>query len=184
MQLKYGAEVPFIRPSAIATDAAMDIGFIMHALLWFAEHENNVPDYLVHLRPTSPFREPKIIDQAIEKIKNTPYATSLCSATEVAHPPCKYFKMNDDETFSGLMGEEFVSLPRQICPKAYQGNGYVDVLKGQRILETGNLYGDKRLSFITKSCGDIDLEEDFNILLHGNLTNNLIFQKLINYSVK
>lgn len=171
---KYGAEVPFLRPSAIATDRAMDIGFIMHALLWFAEHNNIVPEYLVHLRPTSPFRDPQVIDQAIEKIVNTPHATSLCSATEVAHPPCKYFKLNEDETFSGLMGEEFVSLPRQVCPKAYQGNGYVDILKGQRILETGNLYGDKRLAFLTDICGDIDSENDYHTLSESHISSVLL----------
>lgn len=153
---KYGAEVPFLRPAVISTDTAQDIGFLMHALLWLAEHEGRVPSLIVHLRPTSPDRDPSIMDQAIEKFLEHPEATSLCSAHEVAHPPCKYFTLNADGTFSGLMGEEFMSLPRQQCPKAYQGNGYIDILRSQQILDQGCLYGSQRLSFITAHCTDID----------------------------
>ena len=167
---KYGAEAPFIRPAVIATDNAQDIGFIMHTLLWLAEHEGYVPELLVHLRPTSPLRDPTLIDTAIKKLQNHPEATSLCSAHEVAHPPCKYFKLNTDDTFSGLMGEEYISLPRQKCPKAYQGNGYVDVLRSQYILETGKLYGTKRLAFITPDCGDIDNKSDFSKLLENSIS--------------
>lgn len=160
----YGAETPFIRPAVISTDASQDIGFIIHALLWFAEHEGNIPDILVHLRPTTPLRDPAVIDKAIEKFRDCSCATSLCSAHKVVHPPCKYFKLNDDGTFSGLMGEEMISLPRQECPQAYQSNGYVDILKSQRILETGNLYGTKRIAFITPFCTDIDCHDEFDLI--------------------
>lgn len=172
---KYGAEVPFLRPTIISTDAAQDIGFLFHALLWLAEHEGKVPSLVVHLRPTSPNRHPEIMDQAIEKFLEHPEATSLCSAHEVAHPPCKYFTLNTDGTFSGLMGEEFMSFPRQKCPKAYQGNGYIDILRTKQILETGNLYGTKRLAFLSPQCGDIDNETDLKAanMLSTHLSNLL-----------
>lgn len=173
---KYGAETPFLRPAVISTDTAQDVGFIFHTLLWLAEHEGRVPSIIVHLRPTSPNRNPKIMDQAIEKFLNYPEATSLCSAHEVAHPPCKYFSLNTDDTFSGLMGEEFISFPRQQCPKAYQGNGYIDILRAKQVLETGNLYGTKRLAFLSPQCGDIDNETDLQSVneLSTHLSNSLL----------
>lgn len=157
----YGAEVPFLRPAVLSTDTAQDIGFLFHTLLWLAENEGKIPSIIVHLRPTSPNRDPKIMDQAIEKFLEHPEATSLCSAHEVTHPPCKYFTLNANGTFSGLMGEEFMSFPRQQCPKAYQGNGYIDILRGKQIIETGNLYGAKRLAFFTPPCSDIDEISEF-----------------------
>ena len=157
----YGAETPFIRPPAIATDAALDIGFVMHALLWIAEHEGLVPSLLVHLRPTCPLRDPILIDHAIEILLDNPSATSLCSVHLVASTPYKFFSLSSEGTISGLMGEQYVNLPRQACPEVYQGNGHVDVLRPQRILETANLYGNKRLAFFAPPCGDIDTQEDF-----------------------
>ena len=161
--------------AVISTDAAQDVGFLFHTLLWLAEHEDKVPSLIVHLRPTSPNRDPRIMDQAIEKFLEHPEATSLCSAHEVAHPPCKYFTLNTDGTFSGLMGEEFMSFPRQKCPKAYQGTGYIDILRTKQILETGNLYGTKRLAFLSPHCGDIDSETDLKAasVLSTHLSNLL-----------
>jgi len=63
--LKYGAEVPFIRPSDISGDAATDTQFFQHAVNYFRKEEGSVPEYFAHLRPTTPIRYPSIIDKAI-----------------------------------------------------------------------------------------------------------------------
>ena len=65
---KYGAEVPFIRPDRYSTDVPTDRDFLIHAMKWFKENEDNVPEYWVHLRPTTPLRIPEIIDDAINII--------------------------------------------------------------------------------------------------------------------
>lgn len=158
---EYGAEVPFLRPTEISGDKSQDIDFIMHLIQWLIENENGqVPEYLIHLRPTMPIRYPAIINKGIERIKEDNTATSLCSAHEVPSL-CKYFVLNSDGTFSGIMGEEYVSLPRQDCPKSYLSNGYVDILKTESILAHNNLYGTRRLAFVTEYIEDIDDEKDF-----------------------
>lgn len=165
---KYGAEAPFLRPEQYATDQSQDIEFFLHALEWLQEHENGgVPEYLVHLRPTTPLRDPEVIDKAIGMIQADRTATSLCSASEV-YPPCKYFSLNSDGSFSALLGEELISLPRQQCPKAYDPNGYVDIVKSEQILSSGTLYGSRRLAFICDYFGDIDTERDFQELEHSH----------------
>lgn len=175
---RYGAEVPYLRPAAIASDEAQDIGFIMHALLWLAEHEGDIPELLVHLRPTNPIREPSLIDSAIELMWADPRATSLCSAHEVAHPPCKYYKLNADNTFTGLMGEEYLSLPRQQCPKAYHGNGYVDILQTRHILQNGSLYGSRRLAFLTPPNWDIDSPQEFEAVAQSGIEDTILKREL------
>ena len=62
----YGAEVPFIRPAEISGDTATDLQLFEHAISWFEKNENLVPQYFVHLRPTTPLRDPRIIDDAIK----------------------------------------------------------------------------------------------------------------------
>ncbi len=158
---QYGGETPFLRPARHAADDSRDIDFLRHALMWLHEHgDSRIPEYLVHLRPTTPLRRPEIIDQAIEIILSDPDATSLCSAHET-YPPCKYFQLNGDGTFSALLGEQYISLPRQQCPRAYNPDGYVDVLKTEQILTGEGLYGHRRLAFISRPTPDIDTEEDW-----------------------
>ena len=53
-----GAEVPFLRPESISQDKSSDFEFVKHALDFF-DDEGHIPDLIVHLRPTTPFRDPK-----------------------------------------------------------------------------------------------------------------------------
>ena len=69
---KFGAEVPFLRPSAISGDNSTDFEFFIHAIEWFKTNEGKIPDYFVHLRPTTPLREPNVIDKAINYFINHP----------------------------------------------------------------------------------------------------------------
>ena len=77
----YGAEVPFLRPVEYATDESTDRDFLVHAMSWMNEFERNIPEYWVHLRPTTPLRDPLIVDQAIEIIMQKNNATSLRSGS-------------------------------------------------------------------------------------------------------
>jgi N-acylneuraminate cytidylyltransferase len=161
---RYGAEVPFLRPAELARDDSPDIEFILHALHWLQQHEGAVPDYLVHLRPTCPNRDPAILDRAVEAILDDAEATSLICVHPVEYPPCKYYKIDEQGVLRGYMGDEYVNRPRQLCPQAYQGNGHADIYRTDSILAAGSLLGDTVLPFVCPDPGDIDTEETFRLL--------------------
>jgi CMP-N,N'-diacetyllegionaminic acid synthase len=164
---KYGAEVPFLRPAELAKDESPDIDFILHAVNWFKENENKIPDYIVHLRPTTPLRDPVIISRAIKKIKDNSFATSLRSAHPAAESPFKWFLRNEQGFFEGLSIErsnDDMNLPRQLFPIAYIPDGYVDILKTVFIINSQSLYGDKMLGFISPACTEVDSLEEFEFL--------------------
>ena len=54
---KYGAEVPFLRPKALSQDTSTDYDFMSHAVNWFDDNSKIVPDFWIHLRPTTPLRD-------------------------------------------------------------------------------------------------------------------------------
>ena len=165
----YGAEVPFLRPSKYATDAATDAEVIRHALDWLATNEGYEPDLLVQLRPTTPLREPSILSRAIERLSGDESATSLRSAHEVAEPPQKMFVL-DGGYWTGLFPaekrEEYFHLPRQAFPTAYYPNGYVDILKPSyiRAATNGSIYGGRILAFTTAIAPEVDIPEDLSYL--------------------
>jgi len=154
----YGAEVPFLRPEPLAQDRSTDMEFIAHALTWFKENEGYKPDLILHLRPTTPLRDPEIMDQAIELIIANPQCTSLRSAHMAPESPMKWFKKTEDGFFDSFMRLEGVDInaPRQQFLDAYIPDGYVDVLKTDYILESGKLHGDKILAFESPVCQEID----------------------------
>ena len=63
----WGAEIPFMRPSAIARDDSIDIEAFIHCLDWLKQNENYEPELVVHLRATGPVRRIEVIDRAIDK---------------------------------------------------------------------------------------------------------------------
>src|SRR3990172_8738044 len=67
---KEGAEIPFRRPAEIAQSHSTELQAMEHALGWFKDHESYEPDFVVLLRPTSPFRTTATIDRAIELLIN------------------------------------------------------------------------------------------------------------------
>ena len=66
MDEDYGVEVPFIRPSNLATDQAPTIPVISHAVDWF-EQQGLVFEIVITIQPTSPFIDSKFINDAITK---------------------------------------------------------------------------------------------------------------------
>jgi CMP-N,N'-diacetyllegionaminic acid synthase len=164
----FGAEVPFLRPRELARDKSPDRDFVMHALEWFKDKEGFVADYLVHLRPTTPFREVNLIDTAIEEILARPEATSLRSGHEAPETPFKWFSRNQDGYFEGLLPDdarpEYYNLPRQAFPPVYIPNGYVDILKSEFVLASDSLHGSRMIGFITPEVKEVDTEADFAFL--------------------
>ena len=88
---QYGAEVPFMRPDKYSTDTATDKGFLAHAMSWIEENEGYLPEYWVHLRPTTPLRNVDIVDDAINEIMQSENATSLRSGHKAPESPLKWF---------------------------------------------------------------------------------------------
>ena len=164
----YGAEVPFMRPAEFASDMSTDREFLIHALGWFAEHENFRPDYIVHLRPTTPLRDSEVIDDAIRIIKKTDAATSLRSAHLASKTPYKWFEMDDLGFFKGIrpydLRPEYYNLPRQSFPNVYDPNGYVDLLRVSQLLSSPNVHGDAILGYVTPFCHELDSPEDLLLM--------------------
>jgi CMP-N,N'-diacetyllegionaminic acid synthase len=166
--LQYGAEVPFLRPKKYALDNSLDIDFVKHALKWLKNHEGYVPDYVIHLRPTTPLRNYRILDEGIKKIMHHPNATSLRSCHVFERSAYKLFKIKKGyivnfgkEDFAA--GEEYYNYPRQKLPITYTPNSYVDVLLPSTV-ESGSLHGDNILAYITPVVPDIDTYQDIPFL--------------------
>ena len=159
----YGGDVPFIRPAEFATDSSTDIEYIKHAIEWFDIEEGYIPEFWVILRPTTPLREPTIIDEGINLIKNNSDASSLISIHEFAETPGKMFGMQGGY-LHGLCPmdprPEYFTLPRQEFAPAYFGNGYIDIVRSSTVLNENSCFGTRMLGFETPDTGEIDVPED------------------------
>tara|TARA_B100000029_G_C17257234_1_gene845016 strand:+ start:8 stop:724 length:717 start_codon:yes stop_codon:yes gene_type:complete len=158
----YGAEVPFMRPDKYSKDTSIDRDFLLHAMEWLKANENIVPNYWVHLRPTTPLRDFRVIDNAIELIKNRQDSTSLRSAHEAPETPFKWFKKNGDN-FKGIFNDD-TNLPKEAFDKVYIPNGYVDIVKATYVMNNPEIHGDSMIGFVSPVCSEVDSIEEFDYI--------------------
>ena len=62
---RVGLAVPFLRPAEIADDQASSFSVVLHALDWWRAEHGADPELTVLLQPTSPFRQPGLLREAL-----------------------------------------------------------------------------------------------------------------------
>ena len=167
---RFGAEVPFQRPSDIADDQAPDLPVFQHALQWLSENEGYRPDLVVHLRPTSPFRPPKGVDEAVKFFIRDPEADSLRAVIPSGQNPFKMWRIEAGRMVPlipcGLY--EPYNQPRQLLPKTYWQTGLMEIIRSETILEKGSMTGDRILPWVTDPAYAVDLDNLFQWQLAEN----------------
>ncbi len=164
---KYGGEVPFFRPKDLASDVSADFGFINHAIDWLDTNEGAVPEYIAHIRPTTPLRDFTVVDKALNIFMNSNQYTSLRSAHEAPESPYKWFLKDKNGTFKSLangIDNEMANLGRNEFPTAYIPDGYIDIVKTEYVKKNGILHGDMMMAFESPSCVEVDSIEEFELL--------------------
>ncbi|XOV79308.1 MAG: cytidylyltransferase domain-containing protein [Aestuariibacter sp.] len=183
ISLAYGAEVPFLRPKELATDQCDDKGFLQHAMHWLQEQEGACPEYWVHLRPTTPLRDPHLMDQAIETLVANNRATSLRSAHPAPESPFKWFRKQDDGYFTGLsdaMDDNAHTKPKEAFETAYIPDGYVDVVRKSVLMNDESIHGDRILGFISPVCTEVDSAEELEYLTWQVSRSNSLLKQALN----
>ena len=116
-----GCEVPFVRPAALASDAATTIDVVMHAL-------DALPGYdlIVLLQPTSPLRTAADIDAACERLASSG-APACVSVSLVDQSPYWMYRLGDNQSLVPVVEAPPGVTRRQDLPAVYALNGAVYV---------------------------------------------------------
>jgi len=164
--LKYGAEAPFLRPKNIAGDNATDQQFFSHAIDWLKKNELFTPKFIAHLRPTTPIRDPQILDKALNSFINSQFS-ALRSCHEMTESSYKTFEIEDMQLktiCSGSFDIESSNRIRQSYAKTFEANGYIDIIRSDMINNQGGMYGNSVSAFITDISYEVDSLNDIEIM--------------------
>lgn len=164
----YGAQVPFLRPKCFAEDHSSDFEFVDHALEYFARRGVEF-DFIVHLRPTTPIRDPKILSNAIQRfVMCNSSRTALRSLHETSESMYKGFEIAKDGTLLTIFDKnsdvDGANAPRQKFPRTYIANGYVDILRTGFVRQHKRIHGSNVESFITPMALELDTLADVKLL--------------------
>jgi len=142
---KYGAEV-IIRPPELAKDETPTLAVLQHVLKEIPE-----ADVVVLLQPTSPIRDPGLIDYCIKRFLDAG-ADSLATGFI-----CKYVEYASPE-----MRKQ--QLRRQDIKGFFYDDGNVYVMKAD-LVRKGDRYGEKIERVILDKEQNIDIDDEFDFWL-------------------
>jgi len=157
---KWGGDVPFVRPAALATDTAPGVAPAIHAA-------GELPgyDYVVLLQPTSPLRTSEDIDACID-LCILSGAPSAVAVSLVSESPYWMYQMGEDRRLSPLLGSKELVTRRQDLPPIYLVNGALYVALTSWLKEKGTFLSEETVGYVMpgERSADLDSEEDFERL--------------------
>ncbi len=174
---KYGAEVPFMRPSNLAEDTTPDQPVFLHALNWLKKYENYEPEIILNLRPTSPLKTLQTIDKVIQEMIDTNVdIVRTMSPVEGVHHPYWMYGLSEGGQAIPFIDDVDVSkyYQRQLLPPVYRINGVVDALKTKLVYEGNILNNNNMIGIIISEKESIDIDTEFDLMMCEFIVNSKI----------
>lgn len=159
---EYGAEVPFMRPTELATDTSKIIDAVLHVLERLKK-QGHLYDVLVLLQPTQPLRTSTDIDLAIEKFFEAG-CKPLVSVSPVDDPPLLIRSIERDVLVPLLKMPS--TCRRQDMPPYYRVNGCIYINETAKI-DRNTSFNDNIVPFVMKKEHSIDIDEPVDLVTAG-----------------
>jgi CMP-N,N'-diacetyllegionaminic acid synthase len=166
----WGAEVPFMRPRALAEDLTPDLPVFSHLLTELASKEKSIPEMLTHLRVTGPLRTVDDMDKGIELLLQRTDYDSVRAVIPAPLHPLKTYKIEQGR-LTAFIPESVYGIPEpynapvQSLPPAFASAGYFSAMWSKTVIEKNLMTGTQILGYVCdeKNATDIDTPFDWMI---------------------
>jgi len=158
---RLGLQAPFLRPAECAGDRASALQVIEHALDWFQNEYGYLPEQTMWLQPTSPFRNPAIIQQALATMEGQ-QVDAVIGCKELHRDLTTLFQA-EDGFLSALEKSKPTQSSRQQIQPLLTPNGAMYLCKSDYLLTQQSFYPQKTVPLRMNAIQslDIDTEEDW-----------------------
>lgn len=156
----YGAEVPCLRPAAMAGDLSPDIEWVQHMLGALAS-TGRCYDCFSILRATSPFRRAETIRRAWTLFAGQTGAHSLRAVEKCAQHPGKMWVIRGGRLLPllplGPAERPWHSAQYQALPEVFVQNASLEIAWTRVVAETGTIAGSVIVPFLTEGLEGTDV---------------------------
>lgn len=175
----YGAEVPFLRPAAMAGDLSPDIEWVEFTLDTLRNQGRDYECFSL-LRPTSPFRLPETIRRAWEVFRGAPGVDSLRAVEKCTQHPAKMWVVRGNRLLPllpfGPEEQPWHSSQYQSLPLVYVQNASLEIARSRLVFEGRTIAGESIVPFFTSDAEGFDINNPNDwvltehLLAHGEVT--------------
>ena len=164
---KFGADIPFIRPSYLSEDNSTSVDVICHAIEFMSEKLGENFDFVILLEPTSPLRTSEDVDLALEKLIGSPDARSLVSVgeSESQHNTLQ-FNITESEFISvEPSSKKFVHMRRQDLARSYFLDGSIYLSYVHTLFEFASFVHGKTLTLSLPKWKNIEIDDEYDYVM-------------------
>ena len=156
------------RPIDLANDTATTFDTIKHTIDNFEKY-----DYIVLLQPTSPLRNEKHIDEAIQLLEEK-NADSIISVCEMDHSPLWSNTLPKDGNMSNFLKDEILNKRSQDLEKYYRLNGAIYICKTDLLLKEKSFFLKENIfAYIMDRRSSVDIDEKIDFLIAEIVIGNI-----------
>ena len=156
----FGASVPFMRPTELASDTATSFEAIKHAIDFYENELHKKFDYIVLLEPTSPLRDESDIDLAIEQLLSSPQASAVVGICKTeSQNPAFLVKKNGNNFLVGYENKNIKVLRRQDISDVYFFEGSVYVSHTETLLAKKTFYHEQTLGYEVPKWKALEIDD-------------------------
>jgi len=136
-----GIDVPFIRPSYLATDTATSADALKHAVEFCEKEENSKYDLVVELMCTNPFKKALDIDNCVDLFSTNKVDSVIGVSKLEDHHPARIKKIENDIIVDFCVPEKNEARRQDLTPKAYIRSGSIYCMSRKYLMEDNRRYG-------------------------------------------
>ena len=160
-----GIDVPFIRPSYLATDKATSADALRHAVDFCEKEENSKYDLVVELMCTNPFKTALDIDNCVDLFSKNNVDSVIGVSKLEDHHPARIKKIVNGY-IKDFAVPETSSRRQDLKPNAYIRNGSIYAIDRNRLVKDKYRFGgDNSLAYIMKEPANINIDSKWDLLL-------------------
>lgn len=159
-----GADVPFMRPAAAATDTAKALAYVMHALETL-EPQDGAYDAVMLLQPTSPIRNSAVIAQAVSRMAASRSDSLISCYREEYINDLVMYDPQADGTLVPRNPLHNKGVRRQEHGPAMVRNGALYVTRTSYLKATGSLVCDRPVLLEMSKLDSIDVDAPDDLIL-------------------
>ena len=154
-----GLEVPFLRPNFLASDTALSINVVRHAI---QELGLNADDSVMLLQPTSPFRTSEDINSSIGFLDSRNFDSAISVVPVGDHHPARMLKIVTHCLKRPDLVTDNEHSPRHELSKLFVRNGAIYHSR-VNVVNSGVFLGSKCAPILMSRINSINIDNQFDL---------------------
>lgn len=163
--IAFGAQAPFLRPAELATDTALAIPTIQHAVREMEHRHRCRYDYVTMLQPTTPFRSVQDISIALKCLMETRDADGIISVVHVGNWHPIKMKKFEDGWLVDYESWPVENPPRQSLPPVYMVNGAIYATKRDVLMNRSTFRGERCLGHTMPEERSVNIDSEAELVV-------------------